>query len=627
MVRNLPAICGFGRYELLGRLAVGGMAEIYLAREPESVAGAGHRYLVIKRILSHVADDPTFTRMFFDEARLAMRLNHPSIVHIYEFGQEQGSYFLAMEWVDGVALGKLIRRAREQGGIPAPVAVKIVAQVADALHYAHHFRDDDGQPLNIVHRDVSPQNIMVSYEGAVKLLDFGIAKATIQHNKTGEGQVKGKFAYMSPQQCLGEPVDGRADVFALGVVLYEALTGLPLYHRKTQYETMRAVIEDPVPSIRTHRPDLPEELDHVVRRALAKEPDDRFPTAGDLQVALERWLAMEQEVVPARRLTEFLRTVFGEDIRRAPMVDSTPFGQSFQRVEGARLTPPPAAVMDGGEDAANVAMNAAVTLDASSSGEGRPDAEGEPAPEPLVDWEPEPTGSSGGRKFAVGVLVAVLGTALLGAGWYVLRTGSSSSGAPAVVPRSTGAAEPDRLGFGTSSSAPIETAMAGQPVPTMEAWVPPQRGTMLFRSQPPGATVALDDRDVQGRTPTALYGVEPGVHEVTIRHDGYRTWRGRVEVSADEEATIEARLRPRGESRAAAGAMRASSRLSINTRPWSKVYLRGRLLGTTPIGRVEVPAGSLQLRLVDRDGQEHRRSVTVEEGGEERLFFDLSAAQ
>lgn len=629
MVRNLPAICRFGRYELLGRLAVGGMAEIYLAREPESVAGAGHRYLVVKRVLSHVADDPTFTQMFFDEARLAMRLKHPSIVHIYEFGQEQGSYFLAMEWVDGVALGRLIRRAREHGGIPAPIAVKIVAQVADALHYAHHLCDEEGRPLGIVHRDVSPQNIMVSYDGAVKLLDFGIAKASIQHSKTGDGQVKGKFAYMSPQQCLGEPVDGRADVFALGVVLYEALTGLPLYHRKTQYETMRAVIEDPVPSIRTHRPDLPEELDDIVRTALAKNPEDRFSTAGDLQVALERWLAQEQEVVPARRLTEFLRGVFGEDMRSGPMVDSTPFGQSFQRVEGARLTPPPEAA--AGDDPApplvspsEVDSNSAeIALGVSSPGGTLPDARVAPLSEPPVDWEIEPAAPSRRRRAVVLVAALLVACALaIGVGW-TLRGGSPVAPSASAPRTSSAAAAP-----GPSERTPVETAMAGQPVPTMEARpAAPERGAVLFRSEPPGATVELGEREVPGTTPTALHDLEPGVYPVTIRHAGYRTWRGQIEVRAGEEATVEARLRPRGEGRSAAASMSAQpGRLSINTRPWSKVYLGGRLLGTTPIGRAEVPAGSVELRIVDRDGNEHRRTVRVEPGGDERLFLDLSSA-
>lgn len=625
MVRSLPAICGFGRYELLGRLAVGGMAEIYLAREPESVRGAGHRHLVIKRILQHVADDNTFTTMFFDEARLAMRLNHPSIVHIYEFGEEQGSYFLAMEWVDGVALGKLIRRAREFEGIPAPLAVKVIAQVAEALHYAHHLKGDDGQSLGIVHRDVSPQNIMVSYDGAVKLLDFGIAKATIQHTKTGDGQVKGKFAYMSPQQCLGEPIDGRADVFALGVCLYESLTGLPLYHRKTQYETMRAVIEDPVPSIRKYRPELSEELDRIVGVALAKNPDDRFPTAGDMQLALERWLAVQQEVVPARRLTELLEGVFGEDIRRGPMVDSTPFGQSFQQVEGAKL--PGESIVDVEAESVPppvLALPEPAALVPVEVEEANADATIAIAP---VSEEDVGGLSSKKALWAVATVFLVLVVLFAGAAWWLLR------GTPETVATVPTPELPNPVAM-QPVEAPTMEAVAPQPVLPVETMqadpveTPIALGSVRFRSTPSGAAVRFGDRDVPGTTPNVLGDVAPGRYDVTLTREGRRDWVGTIEVTAGEEALVDANLRRRSSGMAVAmRTMEASAepgRISINTRPWSKVYVGTRLLGTTPIGRAQVPAGSVQLRIVDRDGNEHRRSVDVSPGEDERVFYDLS---
>jgi serine/threonine-protein kinase len=292
---QLPAICTFGRFEILGRIAFGGMAEIFLGRESTTIGAT--RMLAIKRILPHVADDAAFTEMFLDEARLAIQLNHPHICHIYEFGELEGSYFIAMEWIYGAAFGKIIRRARKAGGLPPEFVAKVVAQVAEALHYAHRAKDSNGQALGIVHRDVSPQNIMISYEGQVKLLDFGIAKAQSHTTKTQAGVVKGKFSYMSPQQCMGKYIDARADVFALGVVLYEALTGESLYHRPTEYETMRAVIEDPVPSIRDKKPKLSIELDAIVQKALQKSPDDRFRTAAEMQSALEEWLARSGKAV------------------------------------------------------------------------------------------------------------------------------------------------------------------------------------------------------------------------------------------------------------------------------------------------------------------------------------------
>jgi len=601
VVSRLPAICGFGRYELLGRLAVGGMAEIYLAREPSAVQGAGHRTVVIKRVLPHVADDPEFVQMFFDEARLAMRLHHPSIVHIYEFGEQDDSYFLAMEWVDGVALSKIIRTARESGGVPPPVAAKVLANVAEALHYAHHLRDDDGRPLNIVHRDVSPQNVMVSFDGATKLLDFGIAKATLSHAKTGDGQVKGKFAYMSPQQCMGEAVDGRADVFALGVVLWETLTGQPLYHRKTQYETMRAVIEDPVPRLLEHAPQVGQAMAEIVERALAKDPDERFPTAGDMQIALERWLAVHHEVVPATRIGGYLQELFGRDFGRGPLVDSTPFGSSYEQ----KASEPPVAVSEPPKlDSVLVS----------------PQPQNLESLEITLDDEEE-------RKTSVLPILAIVAALLLllgagGVAWWLMQgDGEVAEATPPPAP-----------------VVPVETAPPSPMVvtPVTERIAAPVTGGARITSEPTGAEVTLDG-EPRGTTPLALGDLEPGTFEVEVSLSEHRTWRGELVVAAGETVTLEAPLRRRSSGRPAmrevverpemaemTEEVAGSGTLSVNTRPWSRVYLGARQLGTTPIGRASVPAGAVQLRLVDRDGNEHRRTVQVAPGAHERAFFDLS---
>lgn len=549
IVRNLPAICQFGRYELLGRIAVGGMAEIYLAREPERVAGAGDRHLVIKRVLSHVADDPTFVNMFFDEARLAMRLQHPAIVHMYEFGEEAGSYFLAMEWVDGVALGKTIRKAREQDGVPAPIAVKITAVVAEALHYAHHVVGDDGRPLGIVHRDVSPQNVVISYDGSVKLLDFGIAKAADQSRHTDDGQVKGKFAYMSPQQCVGDEVDGRSDVFALGVCLYEALTGRPLYHRKTQYETMRAVIEDPVPSILKFRPELSPDLDAIVKKALAKQPADRFATAGDMQIALERWLGKQGEVVPPPRIAAYLSELYGNDFRGGPMVDSTPFGQSFQgSIPVPSSSIPPALISGPQSTASAVSSSSAVVV-------------------PTRRWLPV--------ALALLLLTLLVGAGVGGYAWWEAQR------APEVAHVAPGA--------------PLATPPPPSAVPVVPALPTPSTANSMAAAveDPPEAAVpeATPMDEVARLEPTPM----------------------------DAPAPMRANMRQAPATMAATGA----GTLSVNTRPWSKVYVGERLIGTTPIGRAPVDAGTVRLRLVDRDGNEHRRQVEVRAGEDTRSFFDL----
>jgi len=621
IVRNLPAICAFSRYELLGRLAVGGMAEIYLAREPETVEGAGHRTLVIKRVLPHVADDPAFVEMFFNEARLAMRLRHPAIVHIYEFGEEHGSYFLAMEWVDGVPLGKIIRRARKQDGIPAALAVKIAATTAEALDYAHRARGDDGESLGIVHRDVSPQNIMVSYEGAVKLLDFGIAKAD-DETLTKDGQVKGKFAYMSPQQCLGEPIDGRADVFALGVCLHEALTGRPLYHRKTQYETMRAVIEDSVPSIREYRPDLPESLDALVRKALAKNADERYQTAGELQIALERWLMEQGEVVPQPRLADFLEELFEDEVGRGPMVDSKPFGASF-----ANLSVP--------EDIRAAAQAAQRDASQRISTVSPQVIDVVPATEPSRESSlPPPPPKSRMPLVAALIVLLFLG---VGVGGYLWWKGQGEP--PQQMATNTPAAVANAPAPPTQNP-PTQNPTAGSPAEPTEvlpALEPEELGSLTVRSEPAGATVELDGERLPGTTPLMAGDLTPGTYPMVVRLDGHETYRSQIAIARGEQASVDPRLREVGASRRARRAAAMSTEmaaammtapagrgtLSVNTRPWSKVYVGGELLGTTPIGRASVSAGSVRVRLVDRDGNEHQRTVRVDTGEDARVFWDL----
>jgi serine/threonine-protein kinase len=297
------------------------MAEIFLARE-SGPRGAG-RELVVKRVLPHVAADPKLMDMFIQEAQLSLRLRHPNICPIVEFGEdESGAFFLAMEWVHGVSLARLAARARDHGGIPVRIAVQIIADIAGALHHAHTAKSQTGEPLGIVHRDVTPENIMVSFDGNARLLDFGIAKASTQLDKTQAGVLKGKFAYMSPEQYQGDPLDGRSDVFSLGVCLFELLTGQPLYARANEYETVAAIILDAeAPKLRDVRPELPQLLDSIVQTALAKIRMERFPTADAMQAALTRFLADEKDVVRQSDVARFVQKLFPNEAREGPRLE------------------------------------------------------------------------------------------------------------------------------------------------------------------------------------------------------------------------------------------------------------------------------------------------------------------
>jgi serine/threonine-protein kinase len=273
--------------------------------------------------------------MFLAEARIARRLYHPAVCHMYEAGEIDGSYFMAMEWVHGVPLRRLIRHARDHGGIPLPIALKIMVQVSEALDYVHHICDADGRPLEIIHRDVSPHNVMVSYAGYVKLLDFGIAKATIAQDATEVGVIKGKYAYLSPEQCRGEKVDRRSDIFALGICLYETATGKPIYHRDSALATMSAIVYDPVPTA----PQLPPEVDAIVQRALQKSPDDRFQSAHEMRTALDGYLTSCGQQVDAGHVAALLDWLFDEE-ERMPL--PVPAATGTQPVVSMSTAPPSA---------------------------------------------------------------------------------------------------------------------------------------------------------------------------------------------------------------------------------------------------------------------------------------------
>jgi serine/threonine protein kinase len=277
-----------GRYQLLSRLAVGGMAEVYLARQGEL---SGFKTLVVvKKVLPHLAAKPDFINMFLDEARIASMLDHPNIVRITEVGRTENEYFLAMELVQGKPLASILQQSeRAKTPLPHSLGALIVANAAAGLHHAHQLTDASGNLLGLVHRDVSPQNIMVSFEGSVKVIDFGIARALGRLGDTNSGSLKGKLGYMAPEQARGEPVDVRADIFSLGVVLWECVAGRRLFLRENELATLRAVVYEPIPSVSKFA-QVDTALEAIVRRATARNVKERFQNAEEMRIALEQWV-------------------------------------------------------------------------------------------------------------------------------------------------------------------------------------------------------------------------------------------------------------------------------------------------------------------------------------------------
>jgi eukaryotic-like serine/threonine-protein kinase len=302
----------FGRYVLLDRIGAGGMADAFRAIVP-GVEGFQGTF-VVKRILAERAKSPYFVEMFIQEARINALLHHPNIVQVFDFGNVGGTYFLAMEYVRGRDVSALLRRLREgERSCPVGVATFIAHEVAQALAYAHALAGPDGRRLDLIHRDVSPANIMCQRAGGVKLLDFGIAKALGEPvEKTGQGLFKGKLSYVAPERIKDQPLDGRSDLFSLGVVLWELLAGRKLFRGKSEFQTLKNVTEMEVPAPSSLRPDVPPELDRIVARMLARDPADRYPTGRALAEDLDGVLAALR--YQTRALPDLLHELFGSEL-------------------------------------------------------------------------------------------------------------------------------------------------------------------------------------------------------------------------------------------------------------------------------------------------------------------------
>ncbi len=316
-----PPPDSLGRYRIVRRLGAGGMAEVFLAKT--TGAEGIEKVLVVKRVLPTFARSPKFISMFVDEAKVAMRLNHPNIVQVYAFEQVRDELVLAMEFVDGLDLGRLLSTARRQSRrIPHALAAFVVMEAAKGLDYAHNRKDESGLPMEIVHRDVSPQNVLVSYEGVVKIADFGIARARLVSEETGV--IKGKFSYMSPEQARGQRVDRRSDVYSLGVLLAELLMNRSMYPGQQGMEVLEQVRDGRLTFPRQVDPTVPPELEQVVRRATAFDREERYQTARSLAGALSRWLHAQEEVLDAVDLERFIGDIAPREVTSPDGVARTP---------------------------------------------------------------------------------------------------------------------------------------------------------------------------------------------------------------------------------------------------------------------------------------------------------------
>ncbi|MCC6551888.1 MAG: serine/threonine protein kinase [Polyangiaceae bacterium] len=334
---DVSAGATLGRYELLVPIALGGMASVWAAR----TAGAIDKIVAMKVIRAELSDDGDFEQMFLDEAELVSQLHHPNVVEILDLGEENDTLYQVMEWVDGEPLHLVLRESKASGGVPLPITLRIVKQVCAGLHVAHELKGPTGELIGLVHRDVSPQNLLVGYDGIVKVVDFGVAKAASNLQRTRVGEVKGKVPYMSPEQGRGEQVDRRSDIFALGIVFYQLVTGKHPFMADSEPATLRR-IGDPSPAdpARSLVPSLPAEIEQVIMRALAKDRDQRFATMAEMLRALERATPASMQI-GAAEVAGFMQRVLGPrgERRRAAIKEAMQAargGHPFERPPDSR---------------------------------------------------------------------------------------------------------------------------------------------------------------------------------------------------------------------------------------------------------------------------------------------------
>jgi serine/threonine-protein kinase len=621
---DLPVLGRFAGYDILGRLALGGMAEILLARHANTEGD--HRLLVVKRILPHFEQDKDFVQMFLDEARIGMQLKHPNICQFHQFGADEGSHFIVMEWINGMPLGRVIRKARRTGGFGLPIAIRVGVDVARALHYAHIANDEHGEPLNIIHRDVSPHNIMIGYNGAVKLLDFGIAKADHRAHKTQAGVVKGKFAYMAPEQCTAGQADHRLDIFALGVCIFETITGKSLYRRQTEAATMRAVIMDPVPSLAERLPDVPEELDRILQKALAKEAKDRFSTAEELANELERFGRANQCFAKQREVADFMTKVFPEEYSRGPRVDTVPFGASItldmvhandSASSKSYVAHIPGAIRELEVDGDGSAADIGHLIDAPSvvplpspaiqrgthsvSPSASIDVDSKPARQVAKRKKHRRSSDKSSRSGSKRMIMLLFGLLLVAGGAVAYDR-------PDVVKDAVG-----RIEGMFEEEGPPEVALDENPLLQQHG------ARILVASSPPGAKVFLDGKE-QGMAPVAFTGLMQGDYRVRVEAPGFASWSTTVKVATGETAGVTAALVGK-QGGAAPGSF---GRVSIETTPPADVYVAGDLLGRTPMKTVYAPVGRLTFEFELPEGRRVSRKVKVESDGVARANFDLT---
>lgn len=643
----------FGKYYLTEKIATGGMAELYRAKRI-GVAGF-EKLLVIKKILPHLSLHEEFVSMFINEAKIAAQLTHTNIAQIFDLGKIEDSYYIAMEYVWGKDLKAVLKKGKEKK-LPVSMehALQIVSKACAALDYAHKKKDLKGNELNLIHRDVSPQNILVSYDGDVKLVDFGIAKAASKTSDTRTGVLKGKIAYMSPEQAWGRPIDRRSDIFSLGIVLYELLTGEMLFKGDTDLNTLEKVREAKVIPPAKLNKEIPKEIENILLKALAKELQERYQSASDMQNDLETYIHANKTMAGTLNLQNYMQTLFKEEME----------------AEAKALE----------EEDTVVSAHLEKTMAAPIGGEKRPAAKAV-SKKPPARKEEESVSKKREASPAKYIILALL-IFSIGALFFIRpelllpakKALSDYLKPPEPVVVSQGQTEQIQA----ASEKPAERPLEKEAIPIVQKVEEKKAerteekreivskqlgyGGIVIESTPLGADIFLDNKDTGLKTPASIQNLTANEgHNIRLTLKGYKEWSDTVSIKENERITVTSKLKrlyasvlvdskpegaaifmnnqDTGKKTPATFAeinpnepyniklhlygyedwgktitlkeeeyttlspklSRLYGSLTINAIPWAEIFIEGESKGTTPLAGLRLPVGKYSIKLINQE--------------------------
>lgn len=557
----------FGRYFLVDKIAVGGMAEVFKAKTFSH--GGFEKLLVIKRILEHLSENDEFVEMFIDEAKISVELQHPNIIQIYDFGRIHHNYYIAMECVEGKDVKGILRKLAERRKLmPTEFAIYIAHEMCKGLDYAHKRPDAQGELLGIVHRDISPSNILVSYAGEIKIADFGIAKARISGYNTQDGVLKGKFEYMSPEQASGKSIDARSDIFAAGIILHEMLTGRRLFKTDSDIKTLERIKAVDIKPPSHLNPAVPKRLDALVLRAMSQDPAERFADARAFQSALIEFLYPATPDLTREHLGHFMTELFSTEIQ----------GERDRLLEGTRL--------------ATELFDHAPEIDLAE------------------EWVEE-AGSGQTiqtRPARTSVLLTIIAIVVLSLGvfWFATNTPTPTAieGAKIVLQQPE-APRPAEIHLRIKPQVEAKIFVDGVHVATGHQWM--QSGLPI-------------ERNFEVRVEAAGYQTHVDTQTVA---DGDRLRLAITLLETPPPVVAPTPLSPTNIPQRPSATVPNPGKISVNVRDgWAEVYLDGRPIDTTPLYNHSLPAGRHKVMIVNgATGERKRRTVTIVPGETTRVTF------